>query len=502
VRAVILKVNSPGGEVLASDEIYNLIANFQETDKEITDKTKKGGGGGSTKIDQARNSAIRSVKNLLSQIKTDWNCELKLEGGNWENKYKSTNDISQIDSYKNQDLDKLERWIATKEVIAKLSSNGLDTSFLGISKVDDLKAIFKNLHGSDITKKKNEFTDKIKDYVDNQKKNKDQEIQKAKELVRDALKNAGLESEVKEILGDSWEDEFLGLSEDSEIDQVVNELIQKILAFADQRNTDIKVAIAKIEKLLKDSGLAESILESNWKNGFSGKNQLEINDEVERLRKIIMDKNKEDGGDGEKKNEKIVADSKTETLNQIKVKLKEGHQKLNLEESEIPVSLFAPYKTLADKLNSLNKTEEINAFNNNLLIAIEKKRKEKLNAIAQAAIAEIAQAIGGNNSLELGELKDYKRIIGTSNDPDDIERKKNKVKKLIDDQKKADQNDEGIVAEPTGKKTPKTSPQAPNKVSLQKVIGITSLIVIPSIIIAMISFRIRQETKARRAKKN
>jgi len=44
---------------------------------------------------------------------------------------------------------------------------------------------------------------------------------------------------------------------------VVNELIQKILAFADQRNTDIKVAIAKIEKLLKDSGLAESILESN-----------------------------------------------------------------------------------------------------------------------------------------------------------------------------------------------------------------------------------------------
>jgi len=84
-----------------------------------------------------------------------------------------------------------------------LSSNGLDTSFLGISKVDDLKAIFKNLHGSDITKKKNEFTDKIKDYVDNQKKNKDQEIQKAKELVRDALKNAGLESEVKEILGDS-----------------------------------------------------------------------------------------------------------------------------------------------------------------------------------------------------------------------------------------------------------------------------------------------------------
>ena len=38
VRAVILKVNSPGGEVLASDEIYNLIADFQETDKEHNGK--------------------------------------------------------------------------------------------------------------------------------------------------------------------------------------------------------------------------------------------------------------------------------------------------------------------------------------------------------------------------------------------------------------------------------------------------------------------------------
>ncbi|MEO7300409.1 MAG: signal peptide peptidase SppA [Verrucomicrobiota bacterium] len=33
VRAVILKVNSPGGEVLASDEIYNLIRDFQNTHK-------------------------------------------------------------------------------------------------------------------------------------------------------------------------------------------------------------------------------------------------------------------------------------------------------------------------------------------------------------------------------------------------------------------------------------------------------------------------------------
>jgi len=33
VRAIILRVNSPGGEVLASDEIYNVIADFQRTTK-------------------------------------------------------------------------------------------------------------------------------------------------------------------------------------------------------------------------------------------------------------------------------------------------------------------------------------------------------------------------------------------------------------------------------------------------------------------------------------
>jgi protease-4 len=31
VKAVVLKVNSPGGEVLASDEIYNVIKNFEES---------------------------------------------------------------------------------------------------------------------------------------------------------------------------------------------------------------------------------------------------------------------------------------------------------------------------------------------------------------------------------------------------------------------------------------------------------------------------------------
>src|SRR5208283_4872817 len=30
VKAVILKVNSPGGEVMASDEVYNIIRKFQD----------------------------------------------------------------------------------------------------------------------------------------------------------------------------------------------------------------------------------------------------------------------------------------------------------------------------------------------------------------------------------------------------------------------------------------------------------------------------------------
>jgi protease-4 len=33
IRAVVLKINSPGGEVLASDEIYNRIKEFQQTTK-------------------------------------------------------------------------------------------------------------------------------------------------------------------------------------------------------------------------------------------------------------------------------------------------------------------------------------------------------------------------------------------------------------------------------------------------------------------------------------
>ena len=33
VKAVILKVDSPGGEVMASDEIYKAIANFQGHDQ-------------------------------------------------------------------------------------------------------------------------------------------------------------------------------------------------------------------------------------------------------------------------------------------------------------------------------------------------------------------------------------------------------------------------------------------------------------------------------------
>ena len=42
VKAVILKVNSPGGEVLASDDIYNLIEKFQSKSGKPTFRTISG----------------------------------------------------------------------------------------------------------------------------------------------------------------------------------------------------------------------------------------------------------------------------------------------------------------------------------------------------------------------------------------------------------------------------------------------------------------------------
>jgi len=44
---------------------------------------------------------------------------------------------------------------------------------------------------------------------------------------------------------------------------VTDKLIQKISHFVDLRKQAIKAAITQIEKFLKDSGLTESILESN-----------------------------------------------------------------------------------------------------------------------------------------------------------------------------------------------------------------------------------------------
>jgi len=207
----------------------------------------------------------------------------------------------------------------------------------------------------------------------------------------------------------------------------------------------------------------------------------------------MAENQKKDDDGGKNKNDKILTDSKVAVLNQVKAELKKGHQKLILEEKDLPVSLFAPHKTLNEKLNSLEKSEDITAFNNNLLVAIEWEKNKKLRQIAQRAVAEIDQMIEGGNSWELGELKDYKNIILNSNDPDDIERKKNNVKKLITEQKQARENDEVIEDKDANKR----SLGSPNEIPLLKVIGIAALVVLPLALIIAVKIRLGHKNSER-----
>src|SRR5437764_8697846 len=103
--------------------------------------------------------------------------------------------------------------------------------------------------------------------------------------------------------------------------------------------------------------------------------------ELERLKKIIITK----GG----KVSEVISISKTFSSDRIKSKLKEGHKNLAVQEEELPSQILAPYKTVEEKINSLEKVEEITAFENNLREAIIQKKQEKLTKIADEAIAEI-----------------------------------------------------------------------------------------------------------------
>lgn len=168
-----------------------------------------------------------------------------------------------------------------------------------------------------------------------------------------------------------------------------------------------------------------------------------MNAERDRLLKIIeteINKKKDSGemneDEAKKKKKDLVENRKKNVTEEIKKKTKEGHQKLAVEIGELPTQLFAPHKSLEEKLNSLDKLEEISAFNEKLLTAINDKKNEKLEVIVNGAITEIEQEIGTLN-IELGKNKDFKEKIKNSQDPDIIEMIKKNVLQLIKEQKTA-----------------------------------------------------------------
>jgi hypothetical protein len=177
--------------------------------------------------------------------------------------------------------------------------------------------------------------------------------------------------------------------------------------------------------------------------------------ELEKLKKLIMAENDKTFG-GKIKNQKIILDSRTSAIKKTKDSLKEGHKKLVVEESELPTELFAPYKTLEEKLNSLNKIEDITAFENNLLSKVAEKKKEKLSAIADEAIQTIKKELQGGD-YELGQNKDFEKMIKGMIDPDDIERRKIILLDLIAEQKQAAQSDVVENTKKTKQEKPGTS---------------------------------------------
>jgi hypothetical protein len=102
---------------------------------------------------------------------------------------------------------------------------------------------------------------------------------------------------------------------------------------------------------------------------------------------------------------------------------------------------LAPYKSIEKKINSLEKLEDITAFEIKLKEAITKKKQEKLTVIVNEAITEIKKEIG-QSRIELGENKDYETRLKNTNDPDTIELIKQNLIKLIREQKSSERNEE------------------------------------------------------------
>jgi len=312
--------------------------------------------------------------------------------------------------------------------------------------------------------------------------NLQKKINQAIVAIKSVLRDNDLEKDyekTKVILGPDWENQIRNAANLRQVEELKNEFIQKINNFVAQNENNISNAVEEIEQILQKVGLSENILEPNWRDLFQGENETQILTELERLKRIIIAR----GG----KVSEIISISKTGSINRIKNKLKEGHEKLAIRGEELPPQLLVPYKTVEEKINSLEKLEDITNFENELRVVIIQKKQEKLVDIANEAIAEIKKEIGQDqNWIELGEHRDYETKLKKYNDPNVIELVKKNIINLIREQRgRPDKGFKNID---------------PNKPSFfdPKILGIVFLIIVPIGLVGFIILRFWQRKLSQR----
>ena len=308
-----------------------------------------------------------------------------------------------------------------------------------------------------------------------------QEINQAIAEVKSVLQDNDLEKDqekTKIILGSDWEDQIRSATNSAQVQELKNNFIQKIRSFVAQNKSNISNAIEEIENILQKVGLSENILGPNWRDSFRDKNETEKLAELERLKKIIIAR----GG----RVSEVISVSKTGSINRIKNKLKEGHEKLAIQEEELPSQLLVPYKTVEEKINSLEGLEDITSFENELREVIIQKKQRKLVGVIDEAITEIKKEIGQDqNWIELGKHRDYETNLKSMNDPYVIELIKKNIINLIREQK-GSKSDVGNV-----------DPNKPSSFD-PKILGIIFLIIVPLGLVGFVILRFWQKKSSQR----
>jgi len=446
----------------------------------------KGGGVGSGGSGNPKNEAIQEIKKALQETDLTEDKALlssinksAINTGNWESEFHWGSWKNQVEVWKKIILDVIYRLSARRKITQELGEKSLSIDVLKIG--NGSKALIDHFKKKSGKSEINAERDRLLSIINNQGQNKDQEIQQAIAAVKSVLRDNNLEKDqakIEAILGKNWEAPFKGMRDKLAIEKLKNQLIQKIKDSVAQNKSNFLDIIKEIEETLQKVGLSEKILGENWKTKFEGKSEVEINAERERLLKLIeeeINRQEREGeigqGDAKNKKEAIVENRKEKSKKDIDKKLKEGHQKLNVKPDELPVSLFAPYKTCEEKINSLNSLEEISDFNNKLVAEINNKKEEKLKVIQEETITKIEKELG-NSEIELGQNKDFKKQIRETKDPDVIELLEKNILALIGEQKANKEQDVQQLSD--GPTVPPTN--------WLKVLGITSLIVIPLVL--------------------